>query len=271
MQLTINEYFPSPKHKLAIYRSDREDNNKEHHHQFDEIVMVTGGRGFHVINGHPYFVKRGDVFFVKIGTTHFYDEIDGLRLINILDNPNQTFHHLANISGLLANLQTKKEHYAYWLSDPYLNKALDMVDEMFEVELSTEIDDDLELIQESIFYRLIVFILTSQSKCHSDTYYKIHSLLKSIESNCYENVDWETVAQTYGFSSRTLYRHIKAITGMTPEGFIRRLRLISARKLLQQSDNTITDIALKCGFSSSSHFSTSYRAIFGKTPTEERN
>jgi AraC family transcriptional regulator, L-rhamnose operon regulatory protein RhaS len=268
MQLTIQDYFPSAKHKLSIYRSDPEDNNKEHSHEFEEFVIVTGGRGFHVIDGQPYFIKRGDVFFIKKESSHFYDEIDALKLINILINPNEDFHHICDFSMLLDQLQMEKETHPYWLSDTYLNKTLSMVDEMFEVELTNEFD--IGLIQESLFYRLVVFVMTSQTNVTSDTYFKIHNILKDIESNCYETVDWDLVAHTYELSSRTLYRYIKSVTGMTPDGFLRRLRLISARNLLMISDESITYIAFKCGFSSSSHFSTCYRSIFGKTPSEER-
>ncbi len=268
MQLSVQDYFPSVQHKLSIYRSDPEDNNKEHHHEFEEFVIVTGGRGFHVVDGQPCFIKRGDVFFVNKESCHFYDEIDDLKLINILVNPNQNFHHLCNLSSVLSQFQMEKDKHSYWLSDTFLNKALSMVDYMFEVELSKDVDVDL--IQESLFYRLVVFVMTSQTKVTSDNYFKIHNVLKSIESNCYEAVDWELVAQGNEFSSRTLYRYIKSVTGMTPESFLRRLRLISARNLLRTSDESITHIALKCGFYSSSHFTTCYRSIFGKTPSEER-
>lgn len=268
MQLTINEYFPTHADKMSIYRSDPEDNNKEHYHEFEEFVVVTGGRGFHVIDGQPYFIKKGDVFFVKTGTSHFYDDIDDLRLINILINPNKDFRHLENLAEVLLNFQVTKESHFYWLSDTYLNKALNMIDEMFEVELTES--SDIDLVQESLFYRLVVFIMTSQTKVDSDTLFKIHSLLKRLESNCYDTIDWDAVAKEKGLSPRTLYRHLKAVTGMSPDSFIRRLRLISARNLLRTTDETVTSIALKCGFSSSSHFTSCYRSIFDKTPSEER-
>lgn len=268
MQLSVQDYFPSVHHKLSVYRSDPEDNNKEHHHEFEEFVIVTGGRGFHIIDGQPYFIKRGDVFFVKKGSCHFYDEIDDLKLINILVNPGKNFRHLYDFSSVLTELQMDKDKHSYWVNDTCLNKAISMVDEMFEVEMSEQCDVDL--IQESLFYRLVVFVMTSQTKVTSDTYFKIHNILKNIESSCYETVDWEEFAHCYGLSSRTFYRGIKSVTGMTPEGFLRRLRLISARNLLRTSEESITHIALKCGFSSSSHFSTCYRSIFGKTPSEER-
>lgn len=254
---------------MSIYRSDHEDNNKEHHHEFEEFVIVTGGRGFHIIDGEPYFIKKGDIFFVKKGTNHFYDEIDDLRLINILVNPNQPFRHLSDEDKLLQKFEIKSGCHFYWLNDIYVNRALAMIDEMFEADMTST--EDIDFIQESLFYRLVVFVITSQNKIHSDSLFRIHSLLKKIESNCYETISWEFAAKEANLSPRTLYRHIKSVTGMSPDGFIRRLRLISARNLLRTSDETITSIAIKCGFSSSSHFTSCYRAIFNKTPSEERS
>lgn len=65
MRLEAKEYFSSISDKLAIYSSDPEDNNKEHSHEFHELVIVKSGHGLHVIHNQPLFIKKGDVFFVK--------------------------------------------------------------------------------------------------------------------------------------------------------------------------------------------------------------
>ncbi len=48
------------------------------------------------------------------------------------------------------------------------------------------------------------------------------------------------------------------------------LRLNRARLLLLQTNMSVIDIALACGFVSASHFSKCYRDFFGKTPRRER-
>ncbi|MEL6680011.1 MAG: helix-turn-helix domain-containing protein, partial [Pseudomonadota bacterium] len=48
------------------------------------------------------------------------------------------------------------------------------------------------------------------------------------------------------------------------------LRLQKARKLLMQTDMTVINVALACGFTSPSHFSKCYRAHFDTTPYRER-
>ena len=48
------------------------------------------------------------------------------------------------------------------------------------------------------------------------------------------------------------------------------LRLNTARLLLLQTNMSIIDVALACGFVSASHFSKCYRDFFGRTPRKER-
>lgn len=61
-KLEIEAYFASPEETLSVYSSDPENNNHEHCHEFDELVMVESGHGLHVINGKPHFIQEGDVF-----------------------------------------------------------------------------------------------------------------------------------------------------------------------------------------------------------------
>ena len=56
----------------------------------------------------------------------------------------------------------------------------------------------------------------------------------------------------------------------TPTRHYLEIRLSRARLLLQQTDLSVLDVALACGFVSASHFSKCYREFFGKKPREER-
>jgi transcriptional regulator GlxA family with amidase domain len=48
------------------------------------------------------------------------------------------------------------------------------------------------------------------------------------------------------------------------------LRLQKARNLLMQTDMSVINVALACGFAAPSHFSKCYRAHYGTTPYRER-
>jgi transcriptional regulator GlxA family with amidase domain len=47
-------------------------------------------------------------------------------------------------------------------------------------------------------------------------------------------------------------------------------RLHRAQNLLVQTDQSVTEIAMACGFQSTSHFSRVYRLHFGTSPVQQR-
>jgi AraC family transcriptional regulator, glycine betaine-responsive activator len=56
----------------------------------------------------------------------------------------------------------------------------------------------------------------------------------------------------------------------SPKRYYLELRLKKARSLLLQTDMSVINVALACGFSSPSHFSKCYRAFYARTPYRER-
>lgn len=71
-------------------------------------------------------------------------------------------------------------------------------------------------------------------------------------------------------SERELERLFRKHLGTSPLAFYRRLRLEKAQLLLQQTSFSITNIAIRCGFGSTSHFSRSFHRHFGYSPRTER-
>ena len=56
----------------------------------------------------------------------------------------------------------------------------------------------------------------------------------------------------------------------SPKKYFMELRLERARHFLVQTESSVIDVALACGFESAGHFSRVYRATFGVTPTNQR-
>lgn len=78
----------------------------------------------------------------------------------------------------------------------------------------------------------------------------------------------EMLTQEVGMSRTHLHRRIKGMTGLTPSDFIRNIRLIQAAELLKKKDITVTQVAYTVGFSSQTHFSSSFKKMYGISPTE---
>ncbi len=79
----------------------------------------------------------------------------------------------------------------------------------------------------------------------------------------------ELAAEVY-VSERELERLFKKYLKQTPSAFYRDLRLEQARQLLQQTGRSVTNIAVSCGFTSSSHFSRCYLNKYGCAPSRDR-
>lgn len=99
---------------------------------------------------------------------------------------------------------------------------------------------------------------------------KLSEAVTLMESNIEEPLATDDIAGLVGISRRQLERLFKQYLGAVPSRYYLELRLQRSRQLLLESHHSIVQIGLMCGFSSGSHFSTAYGALFGITPREER-
>ncbi|NMM26573.1 MAG: helix-turn-helix domain-containing protein [Glaciimonas sp.] len=99
---------------------------------------------------------------------------------------------------------------------------------------------------------------------------KLSEAVALMESNIEEPLATDDIANLVGISRRQLERLFKQYLDAMPSRYYLELRLQRSRQLLRESHHSIVQIGLMCGFSSGSHFSTAYGALFGITPREER-
>lgn len=268
MTLTVEYYFAHPQDKLAMYASDPEDNSHEHSHEFAELVIVEHGHGLHVINGRPLYIQQGDVFYVQPGDVHYYDELGTLKLINVLINPFVEFDYLQNVDALLRKFSAQRASCYGWLAPDTRHICKGLVEKIFSADFQRSENSAL---REAIFFQLATTILHAESEAeYSNTKYKLHKLLTWLQDHCFEEHNWQLLADKFHLTTRTAFRHIKEATGLTPDNYIKRLRLVSARVKLRETDMTITEVAYLCGFANSNHFTTLYKKVFGLTPSEDR-
>lgn len=72
-------------------------------------------------------------------------------------------------------------------------------------------------------------------------------------------------------SHSTLYRKVKGITGLTPNEFIRKIKLHAAAEMLRSGKVALTDIPFRTGFNSAAYFRRVFKKEFGVSPTDYIN
>ena len=99
---------------------------------------------------------------------------------------------------------------------------------------------------------------------------KLIAVIKLMQENLEEPFGRGDLARRVDLSTRQLERLFGKYLKRSPARYYLELRLDRARLLLLQTNMSVIDVALACGFVSASHFSKCYRDFFGKTPRKER-
>ncbi|WP_047245503.1 two-component regulator propeller domain-containing protein [Maribacter thermophilus] len=99
----------------------------------------------------------------------------------------------------------------------------------------------------------------------------LHKLKQTIEDNIQDqNLTLEMLATEVGVSRAQLFRKVKALTGLTPNNFIKSIRLKYAVLLLEEDKFQISEIAFLSGFKEPSYFSRCFKEAYGCSPKEYR-
>lgn len=99
---------------------------------------------------------------------------------------------------------------------------------------------------------------------------KLSRVIQIMEQNIEEPISPAVLAKDVGMSTRQLERLFRRYLNRSPKRYYMELRLQKARNLLMQTDMSVINVALACGFASPSHFSKCYRSHYDTTPYRER-
>lgn len=99
---------------------------------------------------------------------------------------------------------------------------------------------------------------------------KLIKVIDAMGNNIEVPKDNRELAALIGVTPRQLERLFKTHLETTPNRFYLGIRLDRAQQLLRQTDLSIAEISLACGFDSPSYFARRYSANFGCPPSQDR-
>ena len=98
----------------------------------------------------------------------------------------------------------------------------------------------------------------------------VSAAITYLREHIHDTVYMADLVRRLGFSRARVFEMFKAETGLPPNEYLQRLRIEEAEKLLGQTNQSVTEIALATGFGSGQHFSTVFARYTGISPTDFR-
>ena len=275
---TKDESFP-----LFIQYGKHDESLFVHTHKdFSELVIVTRGSAYHIVDEEKFYIKKGDVFVISNDTAHGYEEAEDFRICNImyradkLLNPdydikkNAGFHALFILEPYITREHSFRSRLSLNLKD--FEKIYAVIDFM-HTEFETKADGWKTVLQAN-FMTLVVMLSRLYSFDSSFKKNDIINIAKSIsymEKHYTENITIDALAEISFYSPRHFTRIFNETFHTTPLNYIITLRVNRACSLLRESRLTISEIAFQCGFTDSNYFSRIFKKKTGLTLRQFRD
>lgn len=100
---------------------------------------------------------------------------------------------------------------------------------------------------------------------------KLIDVINLMESNIEGPLSLPEIAGKCNLSLRQIERLFHKYRGMTPSQYYLSLRLLHAKQLLLNTNNSVIDISIAAGFETQSYFTACYRKFFGSSPRVHRS
>lgn len=98
----------------------------------------------------------------------------------------------------------------------------------------------------------------------------LRNTLEYIDAHLSDPLTLAELASQAALSEYHFARMFRQSVGLAPHQYVMQRRIDRARQLVRNSTLPLTEVALRCGFSSASHFSNRFKAATGATPSQLR-
>ncbi len=248
-----------------------------HRHDFYEILYLTRGTGYHVIDSNSYPVDPPCVFFLSPGQAHKLElshDIEGFIFLfaaefYLVDPAKKSrlleFPFFFSVERNNPPLLLKEENDVRFLTSLFQRG----VEEMNRAELC---NDDL------IRSVLDLILLTCNQLYPADStglqkgrgHILVKSFLLLIEENYHRNLRVNDYADMLAVTPNHLTQMVRQITGKTSVSLLQEKYIVETKRLLLHSSLTVSEIASMLNFEDQSYFTKFFKRITGLTPVQYR-
>lgn len=252
-----------------------------HWHSYFEITYVRKGRGKYFVNGQEYSMDEGDIIIFNNVEPHGWTLLeDDMHLLVMIFSPEFVAEKLSVFdSDYLKPFVERGSNFKNRIGkeEPVSHEIRKAIREIY-----TEWEEKKEgfplMIKADILRILTMLIRTYQDESKSDEMLKekknamkrLEKAFDYMNAHYCERITLDEVAASAYMSSNYFSSYFRKVTNIGFSEYVTRLRIKHARELLRDTDRSVTDIAMECGFNNISNFYRLYKKHVGKSPRENK-
>jgi len=264
--------------QVEIFDANRHFSVKyPHRHDFFEVLYLSKGSGFHVIDGNKYDIKPPCVFFMSPGQAHkieFSGDIEGYIFIFTAEFYliNQTNQNRLIEFPFFFTIRQDNPPLEFFIKDD-----VDFIENLFRKAISeTEKGESYSV---DLLRSVLDLILASCSVLYKTGETALqkgrgHILVKKffqlVEENYHKNLTVNEYSGMLAITSNHLTQTVTELTGKTSLQIIKTKQLLEIKRLLLHSNLGVSEIAHLLNFSDQSYFSKFFKRETGVSPLQFR-
>ncbi|MCR5420798.1 MAG: AraC family transcriptional regulator [Lachnospiraceae bacterium] len=265
-------------HTLYIEKQIRKPSfgmNYEHTHNYCEIYYLKSGSCTYTANSKKYHLTPGDLFIVRSGDPHSssYNGVTPSERIVIACNPDLL---PADLFEMHPDIKNTLYSTGKVVLSPSLKKNIESI---FEKMLSESNKPDDYSSDFMMVYTINILLLLQRGGVfvheHAGNDIEVSPVIEQainyIALNYQNPVTLDEISEILNLCPSYFSKKFKTETGSTFKEYLNYIRLKQATQMLLTTDDSITKIALNCGFNSSNYFKDSFKKKQGMSPRDFRN
>lgn len=248
-----------------------------HKHDFYEVLFITEGSGYHIIDSNKYEISPPCVFFLSPGQAHkleLSNDIDGYIFLFTAE-----FYLLSEVN------KNKLLELPFFFSVEQNNPPL-LLKEQTDIRFLESLfvrgcneENESSSISNNIIRSILDLILQTCNKLYpEDTarmqnkkgHLMVKNLFQLIEENYHKNLSINEYASKLSITPNHLTQMVKQVTGNTTVKLLQNKVIIETKRLLIHSEMTVTEISDFMNFSDQSYFTKFFKKACGLTPLQYR-
>ena len=257
---------------LAFWFSDHPAHNVGMHtHDFHQLIYCRTGGGYITVDNIRYKALSGHIYIAKQGSVHSIESSDDMKLLEI-----KFFADDSILTGIPAEFDLSKITFAEEMlftagkegikGEFHSDEAANCAFKLFLIYAHRHFSPDRTSTQP--YAHSAVLDTPYFAKENNDI--KLLNLRYYIEDRLGKEIMLTELADEVNFSKAYFIKRFTLLFDMPPMKFVNSRRIVRAKKLIEQTELSLSEIAQKCGFTSPHYFSRTFKSFEGISPQKYR-